>query len=174
MSSLVAGIMVIASFLLASVIMFGTFLTMSTTQSQSLKDLGQISKAKVGSTISITSASVTASVTGSNTDLTLSVDNTGSQSVADFSQMDLIVQYTDSSDQQVQTYLAYNASGLGDNQWTNPVSGITPDTFNPRMWDPDETFTINLRVAPDVKSGTSAVVVVSSPKAATDQTSISN
>ena len=174
MSSLASGIIVIASFLLASVIMFGTFLTMSTTQSQSLKDLGNINKEKIGSSISITSAIVSAASAGVSTDLTLTVNNTGSQSVADFSEMDVIVQYTDSSDNLVQKYLIYSASGYGDNEWTNPITGVTPDTFNPRMWDPDETFTINLRLAPEVKSGTSALVVVITPKAASDQTSISN
>lgn len=174
MSSLASGIIVIASFLLSSVIMFGTFLTMSTDQSQSLKDLGKISKEKLGSSISISSAAVAGSSPGVSTDMTLQVNNTGSQSVADFSEMDVIIQYTDSSDNLVQKYLSYNAAGAGNNEWTNPVTGVTPDTFNPRMWDPDETFTIDLRVAPDVKSGTSALVVVSTPKAASDQTSISN
>jgi hypothetical protein len=102
------------------------------------------------------------------------VDNTGSQSVANFSQMDVIVQYTDSSDNLVRRYLPFNAAGVGDNQWTNPVAGVTPDTLNPRMWDPDETFTINLRVAPEVKAGTSVVVVVATPRAASDQTLVSN
>jgi len=174
MSSLASGIIVIASFLLASVIMFGTFLTVSTTQSQSLKDLGKTNKEKIGSSISITSAIVSAAVAGVSTDLTLEVNNTGSQSVADFSEMDVIVQYTDSSDNLVQKYLTYSASGYGDNEWTNPITGVTPDTFNPRMWDPDETFTINLKLAPEVKSATSVLVVVITPKAASDQTLISN
>lgn len=166
--------MVIASFLLAAVIMFGTFLNISTEQSQSFKDLGKISQDKVNSVISITTGSVTASVTGSSTDMTLAVDNTGSESVADFSEMDVIVQYTDSSDNLVRQYLNYSAVGFGNNEWTNPVTGVSPDTFNPRMWDSDETFTINLRVAPDVKSGTSALVVVGTPRAANDQTLVSN
>lgn len=174
MSSLASGIIVIASFLLASAIMFGTFLTVSTTQSQSLKDLGKTNREKIGSSISITSAIVSAAVAGVSTDLTLEVNNTGSQSVADFSEMDVIVQYTDSLDNLVQKYLTYSASGYGDNEWTNPITGVTPDTFNPRMWDPDETFTINLKLAPEVKSATSVLVVVITPKAASDQTLISN
>lgn len=166
--------MVIASFLLASVIMFGTFLNMSSNQSQSLKDLGKISQEKVNSVISITTASVSSSSPGVNTEITLAVANTGSESVADFSDMDVIVQYTDSSDNLVRKYLTYNSAGVADNQWTNPVTGVTPDTFNPRMWDSDETFTIDLRVAPDVKSGTSALVVVGTPRAASDQALVSN
>jgi len=172
MSALIAGVLIIATFLMASVLMFGTFLTSSSTQAQSLKDLGQLNSERAGSAISITSATVTS--TGSGTNMTVLVDNTGSQSVGNFAQMDVIVQYTDSDDVQVGKYLTYLALGLGDNQWTNPVTGITPDTFNPRMWDPDETLTINLRVVPAIKAGTSALVVINTPWATGDQTSVSN
>lgn len=154
--------------------MFGTFLAMSTAQSQSLKDLGKLSQEKLGSSISISSAGVAGTSPGVSTDITVAVDNTGSQSVADFSEMDVIVQYTDSGDNLVRKYLSYNASGLGSNQWTSPLTGVTPDSFNPGMWDPDETFTINLRVAPDVKTGTSALVVVGTPRAASDRALVSN
>jgi hypothetical protein len=174
MSSLVAGIMVIASFLLASVIMFGTFLNMSSEQAQSLKDLGKINQQKVGSAIRITSGYVSSATPGIDTEITLAVDNIGSESVADFGEMDVIVQYTDSSDNLVRKYLAYNPAGVGDDQWTNPVTGVTPETFNPRMWDSDETFTINLRVVPDAKTGTSGRVVVGTPRAARDQALVGN
>jgi hypothetical protein len=174
MSSLIPGLLIIASFLVASMIMFGTFLFISTTQSESLKDLGKVSRERVGSAIGISSASITSSAPGSSTDITVSVDNTGSQSVADFNQMDVIVQYTDSSDNLVRRSLGYNDSGIGNNQWTQGVPGVTPDILNPGMWDSDETFTMDLRVAPDVKSGTSAVIVVGTPQGASDQTSVSD
>ena len=146
----------------------------SSTQAESIRDLGKLNQQKAGSEIRITSGIVTASVPGSHTDMTLLVDNIGSQSVQSFDEMDVIAQYTDSADATVLKYLAYSDGGPGDNQWTNPVTGIAPDTFNPRMWDPDETMTIELRVAPPVKQGTSALVVVNTPKAARDQTSVSN
>ena len=174
MSSLIPGLLIIASFLVASMIMFGTFLFISTTQSESLKDLGKVSRERAGSVISISSASINSSTPDSSTDITVSVDNTGSQSVADFNQMDVIVQYTDSSDNLVRRSLGYNDSGIGNNQWTQGVPGVTPDILNPGMWDSDETFTMDLRVAPDVKSGTSAVIVVGTPQGASDQTSVSN
>jgi len=174
MSVVISGVLIISSFLLASVLMFGTFLTTSGSQAQSLRDLGRLNQQKAGSEISIISGTVTASVTGTGTDMTLLVDNIGSQSVQSFSEMDVIVHYTDSNDATVLKYLTYNDGGAGENQWTNPVTGITPDTFNPRMWDPDETMTIELRVTPAVKQGTSALVVVNTPMAARDQKSISN
>jgi hypothetical protein len=80
--------------------------------------------------------------------------------VADFNLMDVIVQYTDSSDNLVRRSLAYNGAGIGNNQWTQGATGVTPDILNPGMWDSDETFNMDLRVVPDVKNGTSAVVVV--------------
>jgi hypothetical protein len=166
--------LIITGFLVSSLIMFGTFLTISTTQTESLKDLGKVSRERAGSVISISNGIVTSSSPGVSTDVTLSVDNTGSQSVAAFDQMDVIVQYTDSSDNLVRGFLAYNSSGIGSNQWTQGVPGVSPDILNPGMWDSDETLTIDLRVAPDVKIGTSAVIVVGTPQGASDQTSVSN
>ncbi len=175
MSIVISGVLIISSFLLASVLMFGSFLTTSSTQAESIRNLGRLNQQKAGSEIRITSGTVTASVTGSGTDMTLLIDNTGSQSVQSFDEMDVIVQYTDITDTTVLKYLTYNDGGAGENQWTNPATGgITPDTYNPRMWDPDETMTIELRVLPLVKQGTLALVVVSTPKAAGDQTLVSN
>jgi hypothetical protein len=174
MSSLIPGLLIITAFLVASLIMFGTFLSISATQSQSLKELGKVSRERAGSQISITSAGVTSWSPGVSNDMTLSVDNTGSQSVAEFDQMDVIVQYTDSSDNLVRKYLAYNSSGVGSNQWTQSITGSGADVLNPGMWDSDETLSIDLRVAPDVKSGTSAVIVVGTPEGAVDETSASN
>ena len=86
--------------------------------------------------------------------------------------MDVIVKYTDESDNSVLTRLDYVSSGIGDNQWTLAGTGVTPDIFNPGIWDSDERMFIDLRVNPAVKSGTSALVVVGSPWAVADQTSV--
>lgn len=174
MSSLISGILVITVFLVSAVLLFSTFLTISVTQSQSLKDLAQTNKDRISSQLSITSASVTNASTGSGTEITLEVDNTGSQTGVSFDQMDLIIEYTDSSDNQVLTYLDYNSSGAGDNQWTSSITGSTPDSFNPNLWDPDEVFALDLRVVPEVKAGTTALVVVSTPQGVSDQTTLTN
>ncbi|MFQ6027755.1 MAG: hypothetical protein ACE5Q6_09720 [Dehalococcoidia bacterium] len=174
MSSLISGILVIAAFLVSSVLIFGTFLTTSVTQSQSLKELAKINQEKLRSELSITSASVTSAVSASGTEMTLVVDNTGSQSGVSFDQMDVIIEYTDSSDNLVRTYLSYNAAGAGDNQWTSGATGSTPDSFNPNLWDPDESFALDLRVVPELKGGSSALVVVGTPQGVNDQTTLTN
>ena len=174
MSSLISGILVIAVFLVSSVLLFGTFLTISATQSQSLKEISKFNKERISSGISITSAIVTSSVTASGTELTLVVDNTGSQTGVSFDQMDVIIEYTDSSDNPVLTYLSYNAAGAGDNQWTSSVTGSTPDSFNPNLWDPDETFALDLRVVPEVKAASTALIVVGTPQGVSDRTTLTN
>jgi len=173
MSTLVPGMLVMITLLLSSALLFSSFLSSATSQAGSLRELAQSREAQVRSSIDITSAAVvTTYATG--TDVRVLVDNVGAQSVAEFNRLDVIVQYTDPSDNPVRKYLGYSSSGMADNQWTNSASGITPDSFNPRMWDPDEVFTIDLRVVPAIKTGTSAVVVVATPQAASDQTTVPN
>ncbi len=174
MSSLISGILVISTFLVSAVLLFGTFLTISVNQSRSLKDLAQTNRDRISSQLSITSASVTNAATGSGTEMTLEVNNTGSLTGVSFDQMDLIIEYTDASDNPVLTYLSYNSAGAGDNQWTSSITGSTPDSFNPNLWDPDETFALDLRVVPEVKAGSTARVVVGTPQGVSDQTTLTN
>ena len=100
------------------------------------------------------------------------MDNTGSQSVVRFGEMDVIIKYTDDNNDTVLTRLGYKASEFGNNEWTLSVTGVTPDAFNPGFWDSDEMLYIDLKVSPSVKSGTSALVVVGSPWAVSDQTTV--
>ena len=174
MSSLISGFLIIATFLVSSILIFGTFLTTSVTQSESLKEMAKYTKERSGGEISITSAAVTNPSTGSGTELTLVVDNTGSQSAVRFNQMDVIIEYTDTADNPVRSYLDYSAAGVGDNQWTSSITGSTPDTFNPNLWDPDESFALDLRVSPEIKTGTSALVVINTPQGVGDQTTLTN
>ena len=171
MAIVLGGALVMAAFLVTSVLMFHAFLTTSAIQSQSLRDQIQVNVKKRGSGLEITGAVVS---NPGNGDAWVHVDNTGSQSVPDFSEMDVILQYTDTSDVLRLTYLAYNPSGVGPNQWTVSATGVQPDSFNPRIWDSDETLTIDLRVSPAIKSGATGQVVVGTPWGVSDQSSITN
>ncbi|PKB65004.1 MAG: hypothetical protein BZY80_01440 [SAR202 cluster bacterium Io17-Chloro-G2] len=171
MSIIAPGIMVITVFLLASALMFGTFLTASATQGDSLKDLATVNTAQAGDQLDIVSAAVDTPDTG---DLTVTVDNTGSRSTPDFSRMDVILEYIDPSDNAVVTYIDYSASAPGNNEWTIPALGITPDSFNPIMWDPDEVISIDILVFPAVKSNTAALVAVVTPWGISDTSAVTN
>ncbi len=171
MGTILGGFIVISAFLVASALMFNSFLVGSLAQSQSMKDMAKTNSRREGSGLNITGAAV---YTAGGSDVWVHVDHTGSQSVADFSEMDVIIQYTDTSDNLILSYLGYNAGGLDDNEWTVGVTGVQPDSFNPRMWDSDEELTVDLRVSPAIKAGTTAWVVVATPWGVNDQSSITN
>jgi archaellum component FlaF (FlaF/FlaG flagellin family) len=171
LGTILGGFIVISSFLVASALMFNSFLVRSLAQSQSMKDMTQTNSRREGSGLNITGAAV---YTAGGSDVWVHVDHTGSQSVADFSEMDVIIQYTDISDNLTLTYMGYNAGGLDDNEWTVGVTGVQPDSFNPRMWDSDEELTVDIRVSPAIKAGTTAWVVVATPWGVNDQSSITN
>ena len=166
MGIIIAGMVVITMLLLSSGLMFSTFLDASVSGAQSLKDLTQGKVARLGSGLNIVSA---AFYSGSDTDLTIQLENTGSQSVVRLGEMDVIIDYTDGSDTSVLTRLKYTTAAIGVGEWTLSVTGVTPDTFNPGIWDSDESMYIDLKVDPAVKSGTSALIVVSTPWAVSDQ-----
>ena len=83
---------------------------------------------------------------------TVEVENTGEVSVDDFADADLLVEYTNTSDNKVATRLAY----LDD--WS--VTGITPDIRDPNDLNPGETATISFTLSPAAKDATSGSVIV--------------
>ena len=64
---------------------------------------------------------------------TSAITNNGHISVSDFSEMDLLVDYTDPTDARVLGHLAYGTDCS--------VASISPDTGDPNIWDPGETAT---------------------------------
>ncbi len=168
MGIIIAGLVVITMLLFSSSLMFSTFLDASVSGAQSMKDLTQSNVARVGSALNIVNAAFD---DGSNTELTILLANTGSQPVVRLGEMDVIIDYTNDSDISVLTRLKYTTAVIGSGEWTLSVTGVTPDTFNPGIWDSDESMCIDLKVDPAVKSGTSALIVVSTPWAVSDQAS---
>lgn len=171
MGILIAGILIITTFIVASSLMFGTILNGSLKQTQSLKELAVINKQLAGSALNITSAVVD---TPGGGDVTVVVGNTGSESVFDFTDMDVVIRYTDVSDTTRITYLRFNSVAAGVNEWTVPATGVQPDSFNPNVWDSDEVLTIDIQVDPLIKSGTPANVVVGTPQGVADQSDLTN
>lgn len=165
MSIVIPGGLIIATLLLTSVLLFGTSLNARAIQAQAFKEFADVNTERLGSAIDITSA--TASNLNNGTDVTVVVKNIGSGSIAIFDQMDVIMHYTTPPNVLVGTRLAYTtANPPGDNLWTK--TGISPDSLNPGMWDPNETLTISLRVVPKIKDGTTGTLVIATPKGVTD------
>lgn len=167
MGSAVAGAFIIGTFLVVAALSFTDILGTSATQDDSLRQASELRASQVTAGISVSSTSAVAS--GGGTDVTVLVYDEGSSSYADFSQMDVLVQYTtDTGDWEVK-HLEYVCMQLcggsgdpGQDEWT--ISSISPDTYNPNVWDPDETATLLLRVVPAAQAGTSATVLVVVPE----------
>ncbi|MBQ10973.1 MAG: hypothetical protein CMJ45_05425 [Planctomyces sp.] len=94
-------------------------------------------------------------------ELTVELKNTGFTTVFDFSQMDFIVEYLDSSDNEVITRLTYTTGALGNNEWTK--TSISPDGFQPNAWDPSESVVLDAKLSPTQKAETIAAITVSTP-----------
>ena len=177
MSIVISGALVITTFLLVSLLTFNAMLGTSTSQSTSLMEASDSRADQVTGEISINSVSALDS--GDGTNMTLGTSNKGAISYAQISNMDVLARYTSSTGDLEVKRLSYvcrqlcgDSNDPGDNQWT--ISSVSPDSFNPKMWDPDETATIVLRTVPVVKSGTSAAVVVVVPGGVTDLAYVSN
>ena len=90
---------------------------------------------------------------------TATVANNGETVVTDFTEMDILVQYTDSGDNQVASRLVYTSN------WT---IGISPDDRDPNAWNPGETATITFTLLLALKDNTRGTVVVVTPQGVVD------
>ena len=90
---------------------------------------------------------------------TTTVANTGDTIVTDFTEMDILVQYTDSGENQVASRLVYTSN------WTISMS---PDLRDPNAWNPDETAAIAFTLLLALKDNTRGTVVVVTPQGVVD------
>ena len=82
--------------------------------------------------------------------LYLDVDlrNDGDTRVADFSRMDLVLEYTGTGVGTVISWIPYTTGPLADNTWT--VQSIVDDTFDPGILNPGETMLMRIQLNPPV------------------------
>lgn len=131
------------------------------TWSNSLKEMNKINNERLKTEIDLGDMSVTSSEYYTRSYLNVSITNTGSTKILnhDFSHIDVFVYYYNCAGAEnitIHRWIPYNSSlafssnyeALGDNEWT--VVRITPDSINPRVFDPDEQLEIVIRVCPAI------------------------
>ena len=176
MSVAISGGFIIITLLLVALLTFGTFLGTSTTQGESLREAAKVRAEQATGSISIKSLST--SDLPSATLVTGVVENPGAVSYGDFSDLDLMVSYTSTGGKvakrldHVCLQLCGSTGDPGDNQWS--ITNISPDSYNPKMWDPDETVDISLSLVPKVQTGTSATLVLGVSGGVTDSAYFTN
>ena len=102
---------------------------------------------------SISTVSSTTYSAGAMADLYL--ENTGQESLYNYSKWDIIVRY-ESGDSQ---WLPYGSSTPGWSVKSIEIDGRA-EVFNPNIWDPEETLILTLRLQPAVTDNSTNVATV--------------
>ena len=75
--------------------------------------------------------------------------------------MDFIVEYINALSNQVVTRLTYTTGVLANNEWKK--ISISPDSYQPGAWDPNETITLEALLSPTQKTDSTATVSITTP-----------
>jgi hypothetical protein len=162
-SSVLAGVWVMATFIITTLVLSFSIVTAGLIHGQSIQEVAVVEGERMRTALSIATA---VSVDGaSSSTVTLEVDNTGSTTVSEMDDMDAFLIYTAADSTPRTVRLSYVTSGPGDDEWLR--SALSPDTFNPGLWDPTEQATLALKTSPAIKADTVATVVLSTPNGVT-------
>ena len=152
MSDVVGAAAVLVLFLLLTSATFLFQIDSWTTHSLAANAATNRGAERLHSRLDITS--VVQAVAGCGT-FSAAVGNVGRTSVSDFSQMDVLVDYTDGTDAKIVSHLTNQAD------WS--VTALSPDTYDPNIWNPRESATIIFAVVPPPKSNTQGTVIIGTP-----------
>ena len=72
--------------------------------------------------------------------------------------MDFIVEYLDAVSNQVITRLTCTTGVVANNEWKK--ISISPDSYQPGAWDPNETITLEALLSPTQKTDSTATVSI--------------
>ena len=162
MSHGISTSVVLSLFLLLTSVIF-LFLTASWAD-QSIATAMAINRhlARVESVIDLKSTAQTNP--GECDDYTASIENTGEVLIEDFSEMDVLVEYTDAGSNRIADRLDHSSD------WS--ATAISPDTRDLNSWNPRETATISFTLSPPAKDGSSGTVIVVTSLAISDSSYI--
>ncbi|MBI5034474.1 MAG: hypothetical protein HZB51_28460 [Chloroflexi bacterium] len=94
------------------------------------------------------------------TTVQLTLKNSGSLKLSDFSKWDVILQYSDGASNQVKWF-------PGSDSWSSAIylsaATLTPEVYEPGILNPSEEMIATLTVSPAVGVGTTNLAVISTP-----------
>jgi len=150
------AILMFSSYLLAT----STIFTMNTL-SQSFKKANEMQNGKLKTEIEMVNVSVS-----NAQNITVVINNTGKTKILndDFKYIDVFVYYdiVGAAEGYTFKWIPYTEKYPPENNsWT--VVSISPDSVNPRNFDPDEQMKIWIRVLPRIENGTTGWIKVVTP-----------
>ena len=152
MSEVVAASAALALFLLLTSATFLFQIDSWTAHSLAAKAATNRHAERLNTKMDITS--VKQAVTGCGT-FSATVGNVGRTSVSDFTQIDVLVDYTDGADAKVASHLTNEVD------WS--VTALSPDTYDTNIWNPQESATIVFAAVPPPKPNAQGTVIIGSP-----------
>lgn len=114
--------------------------------------------------LSVTNASI--DNTGAN--ITLTVRNDGQTPIANFSQMDVVLQYFAEGGGRYDTWIPYTSGALSANTWRTGT--FTNDVFEPGILNAGESMQMLIRVNPVVGRTTTNLAIIGTERGVTTQT----
>ncbi len=156
MSGALSGVIAASMFMMVTVLVFQIMDIVWNTQVYGHQEFTQRIEERQATAVGVESTSDT---TTDCLTYTATVANTGDTIFTDFTEMDILVQYTDSGENQVASRLVYTSN------WTISMS---PDSRDPNAWNPDETATITFTLLLALKDNTRGTVVVVTPQGVVD------
>ena len=156
MSGALSGIIGMSMSMLVTVLVFQIMDIVWNTQVYGHQEFTQRIEERQATAIDVESTSDT---TTDCLTYTATVANTGDTVVTDFTEMDILVQYTGSGENQVASRLVYTS---------NWIISMSPDSRDPNAWNPDETATITFTLLLALKDNTLGTVVVVTPQGVLD------
>jgi len=117
-----------------------------------------------------TSLTVTGTaIDGTGANITITVRNDGQTSIANFANMDVVVQYFGEGGPRYDKWIPYTAGALAADTWT--IGAFTNDLFDPGILDAGESVAIQIRVNPVVGHATTNRAIIGTERGVTVQTS---
>lgn len=156
---LVAAILMLSTVLMAR----GGFLGADAI-GQSLRTSEATYAAQSHTTLTVTSTSI--DPTGAN--ITITVRNDGQTPIANYSSMDIVLQYYVAGGARYDVWIPYTSGPLAANTWT--TGAFTNDLFNPGILSSGVSVQLLIRVNPVVGPGTTNLAVIGSDLGVTTQT----
>jgi len=149
---------VMSIFLLMTSVIFLFLISSWTDQSLNTAEVLNQQRARLESEISVKSTAQ--SDPESCAIYTAQVENTGEVNIKDFREMDVLVEYTNTSNSKVASRLAHATT------WS--VASIAPDTSDPGAWNPGEVVTINFTLPSAMNASETGTILVVTPLALSD------
>jgi hypothetical protein len=161
MESGIPALMIAAILMLSTIFMArGGFLGIDAV-GQSLRQSNERMEEQQRSGVTVTDTSID----GSGANITLTIRNDGQTPIADFTRMDLVVQYFGETGTRYDKWIPYTTGPLAADTWT--TGDLSGDIFEPGILNNGESVEMLVRVNPVVGIGTTNWAVIGTEQGVT-------